>query len=250
MFEGRDLLRLDNNEIKRVRGKSISMVFQEPRIALNPIIPVGEQVRDVIMTHQGLDKKEASSKVLDLFREVALPDPEDILRSYPFELSGGMCQRVMIAMALSSNPKLIIADEPTSALDVTIQSQILSLISNLRREKRFTPIILSHDLGVISEVCDRVAVMYGGVVVETGSVYEIFDGPLHPYTQGLIRCIPRITDKSMRLQEIYGSVAELFSPPKVCIFESRCPYAKEICRMERPASQTFGSHIVDCHLYS
>ena len=234
LFEGRDLLKLSNAEMRDVRGNDVAMIFQDPMTSLNPVFTVGEQIAEALRLHRKLSRSAARAAAIDAMREVAIPDPELRVRDYPHQLSGGMRQRVMIAMALACNPKVLIADEPTTALDVTIQAQILELLNNLRRTRELAVLLITHDLGVVAEVADRVAVMYTGQVVEESPVDDLFARPKHPYTEGLLRSVPRLTTgaakKEPRLQTIEGAVPRLTALPPGCHFEPRCPYRMPRCR--------------------
>ena len=249
LFKGENLLEKSEEEMRKLRGKEISIVFQDPMTSLNPLFKIGEQMLDVIMLHEGMDKDEALEHAKKLLSAVGLPDPERILNSYPHELSGGMRQRVMIAMALSSNPSLLIADEPTTALDVTIQKQILELILKLRDEYNFSVLLITHDLGVVAEVCDRVGVMYAGNIVEVAPTEELFENPLHPYTKGLLSVVPDPRAKKP-LKPLRGSVPSLLNPPGGCRFHPRCDYAMEVCKRVKPELVELSpGHFVACHLY-
>jgi len=253
IFDGMSLLDAPEGKLKDIRGKRISMVFQDPMTSLNPLFKVKDQISRVLELHRGVNKKEAIRLATDFLKAVELPDPEQVLDSYPFQLSGGMQQRVMIAMALSTQPDLIIADEPTSAVDATIQVQILELLSRLRREHQFSMLFITHSLEVVSAVCDSVGVMYAGSMVETGSVSDIFSSPKHPYTQALMAAIPKprkSTSEPKRLQSISGAPPDLLSLPPGCKFHPRCPYAFDRCRTEDPAFRRVGpGHEAACHLY-
>ena len=249
LFKGENLLEKSEEEMRKLRGKEISIVFQDPMTSLNPLFKIGEQMLDVIMLHEGMDKDEALEHAKKLLSAVGLPDPERILNSYPHELSGGMRQRVMIAMALSSNPSLLIADEPTTALDVTIQKQILELILKLRDEYNFSVLLITHDLGVVAEVCDRVGVMYAGNIVEVAPTEELFENPLHPYTKGLLSVVPDPRAKKP-LKPLRGSVPSLLNPPGGCRFHPRCDYVMEVCKRVKPELVELSpGHFVACHLY-
>ena len=234
LFEGRDLLKLSNAEMRDMRGNEVAMIFQDPMTSLNPVFTVGEQIAEALRLHRKLSRKEARAAAADAMREVAIPDPELRVKDYPHQLSGGMRQRVMIAMALACDPKLLIADEPTTALDVTIQAQILELLDNLRRTRDLAVLLITHDLGVVAEVADRVAVMYTGKIVEESPVNELFARPKHPYTEGLLRSVPKLTAKDVarktRLQTIEGTVPRPTALPPGCHFEPRCPYRMPRCR--------------------
>jgi peptide/nickel transport system ATP-binding protein len=222
LFDGQDLLKLSDDEMRRIRGERISMIFQQPTSSLNPVWDVGRQIGEVLELHRGMKRKAARSRAGDLLRMVGIPDPERRLKAYPHEMSGGMAQRVMIAMALACEPELLIADEPTTALDVTIQAQILDLMRNLREETGTAIIMITHDLGVVAEMCDRVAVMYAGEIVEQTDVTTLFREPLHPYTRGLIGSIPVVGEVKDELAVIPGSVPNLIDLPKGCRFAPRC----------------------------
>src|SRR5207302_6913681 len=234
LFDGRNLLQVSNSEMRDVRGNDIAMIFQDPMTSLNPVFTVGEQIAEALRLHRGLSRKAARKGAVDAMREVAIPDPELRADDYPHQLSGGMRQRVMIAMALACDPKLLIADEPTTALDVTIQAQILELLNNLRRTRELAVLLITHDLGVVAEVADRVCVMYTGKVVEESPVDELFARPKHPYTEGLLRSVPKLTMRDVaradRLQTIEGTVPKPTALPPGCHFEPRCPYRMPRCR--------------------
>jgi oligopeptide/dipeptide ABC transporter ATP-binding protein len=248
IFQGRDLLKLKEEEMPAIRGKEIGMIFQNPLDSLNPVYPVGNQISEALVLDK-VSTQEAWKKVIQIFKDVKIPDPRERAKSYPHELSGGMRQRVMIAMMLSRNPKLLIADEPTTALDVTIQAQILELIKELRDSFGTSILIITHDFGIVSEIADRVAVMYAGKIVEIGDVIQIYENPRHPYTKLLMRALPRITKKEGRLETIPGSVPNLVTPPKGCRFHPRCPEAMEICSQKTPElKEAEGSHCYFCHL--
>lgn len=236
LFQGRDLLRVSEHEIRNVRGNEISMIFQEPMTALNPVFTVGNQLAEVFRAHRKVSGAEAWSKAVEMLETVGVPSPARRVKEYPHELSGGMRQRVMIAMALACRPSLLIADEPTTALDVTIQAQILDLMERLRRELGTAIIMITHDLGVIAEISQRVVVIYSGRIMEQASTVDLFDLPLHPYTRGLMQAIPspEITRSIQELYEIPGNVPSLFALPPGCRFHPRCPLAVEICSKEEP----------------
>ena len=252
LLEERDLLRLPEDEMRKVRGASISMIFQEPMTSLNPVFTVGDQIAEGIRLHQRLSKRESWNKAIEMLRVVRMPDPERRVGDYPHQMSGGMRQRVMIAMALSCNPQLLIADEPTTALDVTIQAQILELLNQLKAELGMAVMLITHDLGVVADTAARIAVMYAGRVVEEAPVLELFTNPLHPYTQGLLNSIPRLekTGRRARLQAIPGMVPDLLDLPRGCKFQARCPKVFEPCSGEEPELKTVpGEHRVRCYLY-
>lgn len=251
VFDGTDLLGLSKKELRQIRGEKISMIFQDPMSSLNPLIPVGKQVAEMIREHHpGRSKEEIRKEVLALFEKVRIPEPERRYKCYPHEFSGGMRQRVMIAMALANKPELLIADEPTTALDVTIQDQILKQLRELEKEYDTSIIFITHDLGVVAELCDRVIVMYGGLVMEEASIFDIFEQPKHPYTMGLLASIPDLhQDKSVRLMPIPGSPPDMTNPPKGCPFAPRCPYARNICAAELPEFTEVGeNHHSRCFL--
>ncbi len=233
-FDGRDILALPMSDMAKLRGKDIAMVFQEPMNSLNPVMTIGEQIGEAVMLHEPLDRRARRLRVLEMLRLVGIPSLEERLSSYPHEFSGGMRQRVMIAMALACNPKLLIADEPTTALDVTIQAQILDLLKRLRAQRRMAIILVSHDLGVIADIADRVLVMYCGRVVESCSVEAIFSRPAHPYTEGLLRSIPSSNNDGHRLYQIPGTVPSPLERQAGCAFHDRCPKRMPICRTDRP----------------
>jgi peptide/nickel transport system ATP-binding protein len=252
LLDGRNLLDLRENEMRKVRGASISMIFQEPMTSLNPVFTVGDQIAEGIRLHQSLSKRESWNKAIEMVRLVRIPDPERRVKEYPHQMSGGMRQRVMIAMALSCNPQLLIADEPTTALDVTIQAQILDLLNQLKAEMGMAVMLITHDLGVVADTAARVAVMYAGRVVEEAPVMELFTNPLHPYTQGLLASIPRIekSERRPRLQAIPGMVPDLLDLPRGCKFQARCTKVFEPCRGEEPQlKQIKTDHFVRCFLY-
>ena len=236
LFEGQDLTQCSRAQMRKIRGGKISMIFQDPMSSLNPLIPVGKQVAEMIREHHP-EKSRAQIKqeVLSLFEQVQIPEPEKRFKSFPHEFSGGMRQRVMIAMALANRPELLIADEPTTALDVTIQDQILKQLRELKKEYGTSIIFITHDLGVVAELCDRVVVLYGGLVMEEASIFDIFEHPSHPYTLGLLASIPALDqDKSRRLLPIPGSPPDMTKPPLGCPFAPRCPYARVICGQSLP----------------
>ncbi len=236
LFENRELTKLKKKELRSIRGEKISMIFQDPMSSLNPLIPVGKQVEEMISEHHpDKSRDELRSMVLELFDRVRIPEPEKRYRAYPHEFSGGMRQRVMIAMALANRPRLLIADEPTTALDVTIQDQILKQLRGLQKDSGTSIIFITHDLGVVAELCTRVAVMYGGLILEEADIDEIFENPRHPYTLGLLAAIPDIgQDKNKRLTPIEGTPPDMTDPPKGCPFAARCPYARNICAVKQP----------------
>ena len=251
-FDGREVSHLSIDELYKIRGNEISVIFQEPMTSLNPVFTVEKQMIEPFMVHQGMSKKEAKKHVIDMLKDVKIPNPEIVAKQYPFELSGGMRQRVMIAMALACKPKLLIADEPTTALDVTIQAQILKLMNELKKEKGTAIMFITHDLGVINQMADDVAVLYCGQVVEMASVDTIFDGKTpyqHPYTEGLMLSIPRLdTPVNTRLEVIPGSVPHPLNLPKGCKFCTRCKYASDKCREIEPEYREVApGHMIRCH---
>ncbi len=249
LLRGENLLKKSEEEMRGLRGRRISMIFQDPAASLNPVFTVGEQITRVIKTHQGLEDDVARQKAIKAFGLVALPEPEKVLRTYPHELSGGMQQRVMIAMALSSNPDLMIADEPTSALDVTIQAQVLERLQEIKKERNVAMLIVTHNMGVVAENCDKLGVMYAGTVVERGPVAEVLRKPYHPYTRGLLSAIPRAETRKRELAVIKGFIPDLIERPKGCSFHPRCPFATDVCRERTPVDEEVepGRHVM-CHL--
>ena len=247
LFEERDLLTASLDEIQTIRGNKISMIFQDPMTSLNPVYTVGDQIAESIMLHQKLNREQALAKAVHMLELVGIPSPERRVKDYPHQLSGGMRQRVMIAMGLACQPKLLIADEPTTALDVTIQAQILELMQKLQTELNMGVILITHDLGVVAEVCSRVMVMYLGQIVEECSVEVLFDNPLHPYTCGLIQSIPSMeTNRREPLHVIEGTVPSLFHVPAGCHFAPRCPYADAQCQKPPELLEIDGEHKVRC----
>ena len=244
LFEGEDLARMSSKALRAIRGGSISMIFQDPMSSLNPLITVGNQVSEMIWAHdRTMSASERTKKVMELFSLVRIPEAEKRFKSYPHEFSGGMRQRVMIAMALACRPSILIADEPTTALDVTIQDQILKLMRQVQAEMGMGIIFITHDLGVIAELCSRVVAMYGGLIMEEAPIDDLFERPMHPYTQGLLESIPGIArDKSSRLKPIGGSAPDMVKPPPGCPFAPRCPYARRICHDQVPPYTHFGEH--------
>jgi len=235
LFEGRDLLKLSNDELRRIRGREIAMIFQDPMTSLNPVLTVGRQIREAIQTHFDLDKKEANERAADLLGQVGIPSPDARLRDYPHQFSGGMRQRAMIAMALACEPKLLIADEPTTALDVTIQAQILDLLRKLVAERDTALMLITHDLGVVAGMCERVNVMYAGMFMETGSAEQLFGRPRHPYTVGLLQSIPRLdAARRTRLHPIEGQPPNMLHAPSMCPFAPRCRFEVPQSRQEVP----------------
>ena len=247
-FRGRELLDLPEREMRGIRGNNISMIFQEPMTSLNPVFTIGNQIVEAIRLHQKLPVKEANTRVLELLQLVGIPSPHERVRDYPHQLSGGMRQRVMIAMALACRPDLLIADEPTTALDVTIQAQILDLLRRLQEELQMSVLLITHDLGVIAETAERVVVMYAGKVVEEAPCRELLHDAKHPYTKALIECLPEVGGKRGQLRVIPGQVPDLSDVPPGCPFHPRCQIAVERCRSEEPEERQVGVHLVACHL--
>jgi oligopeptide/dipeptide ABC transporter ATP-binding protein len=251
VFKGRDLLRLSRREMRRIRGNEISMIFQEPMSSLNPVFTIGNQMQEVVALHQGVGREESRRICVGMLRQVKMPDPDQMLSKYPHELSGGMRQRVMIAMELSCRPDLLLADEPTTALDVTVQAQVLAILEGMTRKQGVAVLFISHDLGVIAQLCDRVAVMYAGGIVETASAAAIFAAPRHPYTRGLLQAIPRIDEGKEALMVIPGTVPSLVNPPRGCRFHPRCGQRFKPCDRESPLLyEPSAGHRVACHLHA
>lgn len=247
-FDGRDLAQLSQDEMRRVRGQELSMVFQEPMSALNPIFTIGDQIAEVALLHSDDSKKQAWDRAVEMLRLVGIPEPGIRAKQYPHQLSGGLRQRVVIAMALVCDPKLLIADEPTTALDVTIQAQILDLLRGLKAETRMSILLITHDMGVAAEMADRIVVMYAGRVVEEASVAAIFDTPHHPYTQGLLASIPgRYGVRGVRLHAIAGATPALADMPSGCRFHPRCPFVQERCKTDVPELRLLKNNYVACH---
>ncbi|MFJ7725036.1 ABC transporter ATP-binding protein [Neobacillus sp. NPDC097160] len=249
-FAGKNLLELNKKDIRRLRGNEIGMIFQEPMTSLNPVFTIGEQMIEPIQEHLLLSKKDAYKKAMELITMLGIPNAEKIVNLFPHELSGGMLQRIMIAIALSCNPKLIIADEPTTALDVTIQAQILDLLREIKKEFNTSILLITHDLGVVAEMADYVVVMYAGKVVEEGPVLELFKNPQHPYTKGLLKAKPVIGERKDRLYTIAGQVPNLVDLHEACYFADRCEHAMDICRMKQPAlTEIMKGQKAACWLY-
>ena len=252
LWQGRDLVSLPESEMRRIRAKQIAIVFQEPMTSLNPVYTVGQQIAEVLRLQEGLNRRDAMDRAVEMLRLVNIPTPERRVRDYPHQFSGGMRQRVMIAMALSCNPQLLIADEPTTALDVTIQAQILELLAELKSRLGMSILLITHAMGVVAEVAQRVVVMYAGKVIEEATVEQLFANPRHPYTQGLIRSIPRIdlaATHKVRLEAIAGTVPKLINPPEGCRFAPRCKYASSACTEATPALREIApGHQVACIL--
>ncbi len=256
IFEGENLLKKSKERMRKIRGTKISMIFQDPHTSLDPVFTVGHQIAEPIELHQVIEQHlisadEVPKKVIEMLKLVKIPDPEHRVVEYPHQFSGGMKQRTMIAMMLSCNPSLLIADEPTTAVDVTIQAQILDLMRELRRKLGTSILIITHNLGVIAEMCDRVAVMYAGNIVEQADIMTLFESPKHPYTRALLAAVPKVGAKKGELESITGMVPSLITPPPGCKFHPRCPHAMDICRKKFPQMIKIGKeHLVSCHLYS
>ncbi len=249
LLDGDDIMALKEKQLRAIRGGRMAMIFQNPLSSLNPVFTIGDQVCHIIRIHQGIDQKKARQRAVDMFSLIRLANPNRLLQKYPHELSGGQLQRVMIAMALSCQPELLIADEPTTALDVTIQAQILTLMLDLKDKTRTAIMLITHDLGVVAEICDRVAIMYAGLIVEEAGVNDIFQRPLHPYTEGLMASIPGRGNRGEDLATIRGMVPNLVNPPAGCRFHPRCPLAEGICQQESPVlSERQDGRKVACHL--
>ncbi len=247
LFDGKNLVGLSEEEFRQIRGNEISMIFQDPQTSLNPVITIGEQMMEAILYHhKGVSKKEAYNSCVEILKTVGLPAAQKRMKSYPHQLSGGMKQRVVIAMALLNNPKLLIADEPTTALDVTIQAQILYLMKKLSQEFHSALILITHDIAVVSQLCDKIAVMYAGRIVEYGKKEDIIFNPLHPYTKGLIECLPKLNDEKKRLYQIPGIMPSLLGLPSGCYFKDRCELADEQCDIY-PEKQEIDGRILFCH---
>ena len=249
-FDGKVISKYTDKQMESIRGRDISMIFQDPMTSLNPTMKIGKQIMEGIIKHQGLSKKEAKEKAIEMLGLVGLPNPEKRAEQYPHEYSGGMRQRAMIAIALACNPKLLIADEPTTALDVTIQAQIMDLMQDLQDKLDTAIILITHDLGVVADVARRIAVMYAGIVIESGTVNDIFYNPQHPYTWGLLKSVPRLDiEENEKLIPIDGTPPDLIAPPKGCPFAARCEHAMEICRESYPErTQISDEHYVHCWL--
>ncbi|MGV9934791.1 ABC transporter ATP-binding protein [Streptomyces olivaceoviridis] len=234
LFRGRDLLTLKGEERRRIRGTEMAMIFQDALSALNPVMTVGDQLGEMFVVHRGMSRKQARARAVELMERVRIPAAAQRVRDYPHQFSGGMRQRIMIAMALALEPALIIADEPTTALDVTVQAQVMDLLADLRREYRMGLILITHDLGVVADVADRIAVMYAGRIVETAPVHDLYKAPAHPYTRGLLDSIPRLDHKGRQLYAIKGLPPNLTHIPPGCSFHPRCPMARDVCRTDEP----------------
>jgi peptide/nickel transport system ATP-binding protein len=255
LFKNQNLLEISEKQMRKIRGRDIAMIFQEPMTSLNPVFTIGDQISEVLILHKGLSRREAWEQSIEMLHAVSIPDPAKRIREFPHQMSGGMRQRVMIAMAISCHPELLIADEPTTALDVTIQAQILDLLQQLKENYSLSMLLITHDLGVVAETADRVAVMYAGKIIESAPVIELFKHPLHPYTQGLLRSVPRLdSDRKAergRLETIDGTVPNLADLPVGCAFEPRCSHSQPICKETARMHLTTPSdgHDVRCVLY-
>jgi dipeptide transport system ATP-binding protein len=245
-FDGHDLLALSNSERSKLTGKDVAMIFQDPTTSLNPCFTIGFQLAETLKLHLHMDKRAAHKRSIELLEQVGIPAPESRLKDFPHQMSGGMNQRVMIAMAIACNPKLLIADEPTTALDVTIQAQILDLLQNLQKERGMALVLITHNMGVVSEMAQRVAVMYAGQIMEERSAQDLFTAPQHPYTQALMAAMPERSDGLTRLATIPGMVPGLYDRPTGCLFAPRCAYARDDCRAQRPPLQTWQAGTVRC----
>ena len=250
LLDGRDLLALPEEQMRQVRGGEMAMVFQDPMTFLNPVFTVGHQILEAVVLHRRANRDEAKAQVLQALRQVRIPSPEIVFDYYPHQLSGGMRQRVLLAMAISCGPKLIIADEPTTALDVTVQAQIMELFETVRREIASSLLLITHDLGLVAKYCDRVYVMYAGRIVETADVFTLFRTPRHPYTQSLLSCCLRPDQRPYRFASIEGQVPNLVSPPPGCRFHPRCPHALDACRTEQPPFVELGDQRAACWLHA
>jgi oligopeptide/dipeptide ABC transporter ATP-binding protein len=249
-YNGLDLVKCPPDQLRHIRGKEIAMIFQDAQSALNPVFTIGDQIVEQIKLHLGVNSREAKEKAISLLKEVGIPLPEGVVNYYPHQLSGGMRQRAMIAMSLSCDPQVLIADEPTTAVDVTIKAQIMDILHRLKESRQMSILFITHELGIVSEIGDRVVVMYAGRVAETATVSELLDSPKHPYTVGLINCLPSVTQVKDRLESIPGTVPSLIDPPKGCLFHPRCSRAMAICREEKPPPVVISEgHTVFCHLY-
>ncbi len=251
LYHGEDLLRCSSERLRQIRGNRIAMIFQDPQTSLNPVFTIGDQVAEQIKLHLRLKHKPAMERALYLMEQVGIPQARERMKDYPHQFSGGMKQRVMIAAALSCEPEILIADEPTTALDTTIKAQILDIFRDLKQERNMSILFITHDLGTVAGIADRIIVMYGGRVAEAGTALDIFDQPKHPYTHGLFNCLPNISAGRNRLTPIPGMIPSLIDPPEGCIFNPRCEHRMPICSEERPKEVVLsGEHFVACHLYS
>ncbi|GGW19324.1 ABC transporter ATP-binding protein [Streptomyces libani subsp. rufus] len=250
LFDGRDLLTLKEEERRRIRGAGMAMIFQDALSALNPVMTVGDQLGEMFVVHRGMSRRDARARAVELMDRVRIPGAAQRVRDYPHQFSGGMRQRIMIAMALALEPALIIADEPTTALDVTVQAQVMDLLAELRREYRMGLILITHDLGVVADVADRIAVMYAGRIVESAPVHDLYKAPAHPYTRGLLDSVPRLDQKGQQLYAIKGLPPNLTRIPSGCSFHPRCPLARDVCRTDEPPLHAVsGSRRSACHFW-
>ncbi|OSZ61169.1 methionine ABC transporter ATP-binding protein [Streptomyces pharetrae CZA14] len=250
LFQGRDLLKLKESERREVRGAGMAMIFQDALSSLNPVLTVGDQLGEMFIVHRGMSRKDARAKAVELMDRVRIPGAKERVRQYPHQFSGGMRQRIMIAMAMALEPALIIADEPTTALDVTVQAQVMDLLAELRREYRMGLILITHDLGVVADVADRIAVMYAGKIVESAPVHDIYKAPAHPYTRGLLDSVPRLDQKGQELYAIKGLPPNLLHIPSGCPFHPRCPMAQDVCRTDvPPLYEVDGERGSACHFW-
>jgi len=251
LYHGEDLLHCSAKRLRQIRGNRIAMIFQDPQSSLNPVFTVGNQIAEQVKLHLGLRHKQAMERTLHLMEQVGIPRAGERMKDYPHQFSGGMKQRVMIAAALSCDPEILIADEPTTALDTTIKAQILDIFRDLKQKRNMSILFITHDLGTVAGIADRIVVMYGGRIAEAGTTLDIFDQPQHPYTRGLINCLPDISTRRDRLTPIPGMIPSLIDPPEGCIFNSRCERQMPICSREKPPEIVIsGEHLVACHLYS
>ncbi len=246
-FQGQDLMQVPIEQMPKIRGKEIGMVFQEPMSSLNPVMTLGDQIDEAIMLHENLSPEARGKRVIELLQQVGMPDPKIRAKAYPDQFSGGMRQRVVVAIAMACNPKLLIADEPTTALDVTIQAQVLDLMLDIRRRLNSAILLITHDLGVVAEVCERVVVMYAGRILEDADINSLFSNPKHPYTQGLLKSVPTLTDQRRRLYQIPGSVPPPGTIKAGCLFRPRCPVRMDRCAVEMPPMRSYGkTHTAAC----
>ena len=251
LYHGENLLHCSNERLRQIRGNRIAMIFQDPQSSLNPVFTVGDQIAEQVKLHLKLKHREAMERTLHLMEQVGIPQAKERIKDYPHQFSGGMKQRVMIAAALSCDPEILIADEPTTALDTTIKVQILNIFRDLKQKRNMSILFITHDLGAVAGIADRIVVMYGGRLAEAGTAFDIFDQPKHPYTLGLINCLPDIGARKDRLTPIPGTIPSLIDPPEGCIFSPRCERRMPICSQERPEETVIsGEHLVACHLYS
>ncbi len=251
LYHGENLLQCSTGRLRQIRGNWIAMIFQDPQSSLNPVFTIGDQIAEQVKLHLGLRHKQARERSLHLMEQVGIPRARERMKDYQHQFSGGMRQRVMIAAALSCDPEILIADEPTTALDATIKDQILDILRDLKQMRNMSILFITHDLGTVASIADRIVVMYGGRVAEAGTVFDIFDQPKHPYTIGLINCLPSISTRRDRLTPIPGMIPSLIDPPEGCIFNPRCERRRPICSRERPKEVVIsGEHLVACHLYT